>query len=239
MAVRHRVLVIEDNIDLAHILPLHLNDLGCDVEVARDGQSGLRLAANGSYDLIILDILLPEIDGLEICRRLRAHRNYTPVLMLTSKSSEVDRVIGLEMGADDYLTKPFSIAELQARVKAILRRKDLYRAEPEQGGELLTIGGLRIDVAQRTVVADGRPVALTAKEFDLLLLFARAPGRVFTRAQMLDLVWGYSHDGYEHTVNSHINRLRAKIEADARNPKYIVTVWGVGYKLDPPPGGQP
>jgi DNA-binding response OmpR family regulator len=183
------------------------------------------------YDLIILDLMLPGMDGLEICRRLRSKANYTPILMLTSKSSELDRVLGLEMGADDYLTKPFSVMELIARVKAIFRRVDAIAAREVKARQQLEFGELAIDVERRAVKLRGAALDLTAKEFDLLLHLALNPGRVYTRTQLLDQVWGYSHSGYEHTVNSHMNRLRAKIESDPATPRYVLTVWGVGYKF--------
>ncbi len=173
------------------------------------------------------------MEGLELCRRLRAENHYTPVLMLTAKSSEIDRVRGLEIGADDYLTKPFSIRELIARVKAIFRRVEAFgRAGGEAPVGRISAGDMAIDPEKRTAEIAGDPVDLTAREFDLLLQFAQHPGRVYTRQQLLDLVWGYGHDGYEHTVNSHINRLRAKIERDPSRPDYILTVWGVGYKFN-------
>ena len=227
-----RILVVEDNHDLAHLLEIHLGDLSYEVELALDGDKGLAKAESGEYDLVILDIMLPGTDGLEICRRLRSKDNYTPILMLTAKSSELDRVLGLEMGADDYVTKPFSVRELLARVKAIFRRIDKLKSE-QQNGEpaLIRAGELIIDPEKRHVTVNGKTVDLTAKEYDLLYYFARHPGRVFQRSQLLDSVWGYGHDGYEHTVNSHINRLRAKIEKNPAQPRYILTVWGVGYKF--------
>ena len=227
-----RILVIEDNEDLAHLLEIHLQDLSYDVELAFDGDTGLEKAESEEYDLVILDIMLPGTDGLEICRRLRGKDSYTPILMLTSRSSELDRVLGLEMGADDYVTKPFSIRELLARVKAIFRRIDTLRSEQQNGKPaLIRAGELIIDPEKRQVTVDGETVDLTAKEYELLYYFARHPGRVFQRSQLLDKVWGYGHDGYEHTVNSHINRLRAKIENNPAQPRYILTVWGVGYKF--------
>jgi two-component system, OmpR family, response regulator len=230
--MRHKVLVIEDSVDLAQILPLHLRDIETDVEVARDGRTGLERASNTAYDLIILDLVLPELGGLEICRRLRAANIYTPILMLTSRSSELDRVLGFKLGADDYLTKPFSIPELLARVKAIFRRRELYDVASRRSDVPLRFGTLAIDTADRTVSVNGTAVALTEREFDLLVHFARAPGRVFSRAELLDHVWGQNHDAFEHTVNSHINRLRAKIETDPAFPRFVVTVWGVGYKFE-------
>ena len=226
------VLVIEDDLDIAQLLKIHLTELACTVKLVMDGIVGLAQAEANQYDLIILDIMLPGMDGLEVCRRLRAKTNYTPILMLTSKSTELDRVLGLEMGADDYLTKPFSVMEFAARVKAIFRRmENLSTTNPRIGGKLIRAAGLTIDADKRTVVWNDAPVDLTAKEFDLLLHFAQNPGRVYSRAQLLDRVWGYSHSGYEHTVNSHINRLRAKIEHNPAEPVFIQTVLGVGYKF--------
>jgi DNA-binding response OmpR family regulator len=228
----HKVLIIEDDQDISHLLELHLKDMSFEVQTAADGMLGLSMARQGNHDLIILDLMLPKLDGLEICKRLRGGANHTPILMLTAKSTELDRVIGLELGADDYLTKPFSIRELIARVKAILRRVSL-RAEslPEIGTERIQVNGLSIDPLRHEVMIDDTRVELTAREFDLLHYFARNPGRVLSRAQLLDRVWGYGHDGYEHTVNSHINRLRKKIEHDPEHARYILTVWGVGYKF--------
>lgn len=227
-----RILVIEDDKDIARLLSIHLADIAFDVEVVDNGADGLNRASNNDYALILLDLMLPQMDGLEVCRNLRSLNINTPILMLTAKSSELDRVLGLELGADDYLTKPFSVKELQARVKAILRRIELVNQSRQQGDEEdIEVNGLHIDVSRRQVSVDGRPVELTAKEFDLLLHFARHPGRVYSRAQLLDCVWGYGHDGYEHTVNSHINRLRKKIEQNPQRCEYIQTVWGVGYRF--------
>jgi DNA-binding response OmpR family regulator len=227
----HKVLVIEDQREIANLVKLHLHDIDCQVKLTFDGTSGLADADANHYDLIILDLMLPGENGLEICRRLRAKADYTPILMLTSRASELDRVLGLEMGADDYLTKPFSLLELQARVKAIFRRVKAAAAGSMTATSIVQAGGLVIDVAKRLVTLNGRSVELTAKEFDLLLHLAQNPGRVYTRDQLLDFVWGYNHSGYEHTVNSHINRLRSKIEVDPSNPVYVRTVWGVGYKF--------
>lgn len=227
-----RILIIEDNADLARILALNLRDLSHEVDIAGDGPGGLAKAERTAYDLIVLDLMLPGLDGLEVCRRIRQKSAYVPILMLTSRSSETDRVVGLEMGADDYVTKPFSIVELIARIKAIFRRVEQLRREcaPSVSGRI-EAGELIIDPERRTVILRGNSVVLTAKEFDLLLYFAGSPGRVFTRSHLLDAVWGYGHAGYEHTVNSHINRLRAKIEENPAHPRYILTVWGVGYKF--------
>ena len=227
-----KILIVEDNQDLARLLELHLRDLHYDVDLTFDGDAGWTQIQAKSYDLIILDLMLPGIDGLEICRRLRAQPAYTPILMLTSKASELDRVLGLEIGADDYVTKPFSIRELMARVKAIFRRIDELKPDHQTDNPApIHAADLVIEPHSRKVSLAGKTIDLTAKEFDLLLHFARNGGRVFTRSQLLDEVWGYGHDGYEHTVNSHINRLRAKIETNPAQPDYILTVWGVGYKF--------
>jgi len=235
--MERRILIIEDDRDIARLVRLHLEDLGCAVEHEIDGRAGLGRAESDRFDLIVLDLMLPGLDGLEVVKRIRAAENYTPVLMLTARSSEMDRVLGLELGADDYLTKPFNVMELVARVKAILRRVETLRKEGVTAPrEPIRIAGLVVDFEKRTVRVEDRTVELTAREFDLLAHFAGNPGRVFSRAQLLDQVWGYGHDGYEHTVNSHINRLRAKIEPDPSDPTYIRTVWGVGYKMAEPAG---
>jgi DNA-binding response OmpR family regulator len=226
-----KVLVIEDNADIAHLLQVNLRDIACDVQVASDGRQGLTMALEQDFDLIILDLMLPQLDGIEVCRAIRKKNGYIPILMLTARTSELDRVLGLEIGADDYLTKPFSIRELLARVKAIFRRLDLLAPATKDAEHKIKTGGMDIDIEKRKVAIRGETVDLTAREFDLLVHFASHPGRVYSRPQLLDQIWGYGHDGYEHTVNSHINRLRAKIETDPANPEYILTVWGVGYKF--------
>jgi DNA-binding response OmpR family regulator len=227
------ILVVEDDPDIGGLLKLHLMDMGYSVHLVRDGREGLRAALAQPYDLVILDIMLPGIDGLELCRRLRAESpTYMPILMVTARSSELDRVLGLEVGADDYVTKPFSVRELLARVKAVFRRAEAFSARAgSHTPRIIRSGNVHIDVEKRQVTVADHPKDLTAKEFDLLLHFAQNPGRVYTRAQLLDVVWGYGHDGYEHTVNSHINRLRAKIEKDPAHPVHILTVWGIGYKF--------
>lgn len=227
-----RILVVEDDPDISHLLEINLKDIAFQVDVVNNGVDGLNRASNHDYQLIVLDLMLPGMDGLELCRRLRSQAINIPVLMLTARSSELDRVLGLELGADDYLTKPFSIMELQARVKAILRRVELSASQREENpDEKIEAQSLLIDVSKRNVYIGGQPVELTAKEFDLLLHFARHPGRVYSRSQLLDHVWGYSHNGYEHTVNSHINRLRKKLENNPQQTEYIETVWGVGYRF--------
>ncbi len=229
-SMRKRILVIEDQHDIAELIAMHLRDAGMQVDCVHDGTMGFEAAGSGRYDLIVLDVMLPGRDGLDIVRGLRMNAVTTPVLMLTARSTELDRVLGLELGADDYLTKPFSIPELQARVKAMLRRVEM-QAPAAGDTERIEFGDLRIDCASREVRLRDSPLALTAKEFDLLAHFARHPGRAFTRLQLLDAVWGTAFEGYEHTVNTHINRLRAKIEADPANPRYVLTVRGVGYRF--------
>jgi DNA-binding response OmpR family regulator len=224
------ILVVEDDKDISHLVALHLRDAGHTVRVVHDGASGLDEAVTGNYDLLVLDLMLPEIDGLEVCRRVRSKRPDVLVLMLTAKSAEIDRVLGLEIGADDYLTKPFSVREVQARVKALLRRREKNSSIEPQTTQLVT-GPLTIDFEKHEVLVSGQNINLTAKEFELLVQFAKHPGKVYTRTQLLDLVWGSGYEGFEHTVNSHINRLRAKIEANPAEPIFIQTVWGVGYKF--------
>lgn len=225
-----RILVIEDNADIGRLVEMHLSAIHCEVRWVDDGALGLEEAQRGGYDLIVLDLTLPRLDGLEICRCLRGHGQHVPIFMLTAKSSELDRVLGLELGADDYLTKPFSVAEFVARVKALLRRLTSLQVAAKPETDSIRLGELTIDIERREVRSGDACIDLTAKEFDLLAHFARSPGRVLTRAQLLQHVWGYGHSGYEHTVNTHINRLRAKIERDPNRPQVIETVWGVGYR---------
>ncbi len=229
----HSILIIEDDPDIARLVQMHLRDIDCEADIATDGNEGISRFKARDYDLVILDLMLPGRDGISVCRDLRSRESYIPILMLTAKSSELDRVLGLEMGADDYLTKPFSIPELMARVKALFRRVDALSVPHVQQNSdgLIRYGDLTIDQSKHRVSVAGREVDLTAREFELLACFARNPGRVYSRTQLLDQVWGYNHEGYEHTVNTHINRLRAKIEKNAADPKYILTVWGVGYKF--------
>ncbi len=228
-----RILIIEDDKHIAGLLRTHLNEAGYSTELAFDGNTGLELALSGGFHLIVLDLKLPGPDGLEICRKIRGGQtDYIPILMLTSLSSELDRVLGLELGADDYMTKPFSVRELTARVKALFRRVEALKSEAlTEFPKIIRAGDLTISTEKRRASIKDSALDLTAKEFDLLLQFALHPGRVYTRAELLDLVWGYAFQGYEHTVNTHINRLRAKIEEDPTHPQYILTVWGVGYKF--------
>jgi two-component system alkaline phosphatase synthesis response regulator PhoP len=227
-----RVLIIEDDIDITELISIHLRDLVCEIKHCINGESGFEKAASENFDLIILDIMLPGIDGLEVCRKLRAREIITPVLMLTAKSEEIDKVLGLEIGADDYLTKPFSIREFTARVKAILRRQKIHKAAgTEHSSNTLRIENLVIEHSKRKVMLNGARVELTPKEYDLLVLLATHPGKSYNREDLLNLIWGYEFSGYEHTVNSHINRLRSKIESDFSKPRYILTSWGVGYRF--------
>ena len=230
----NKVLVIEDDPEIVDLLEIHLRDLSCDLIKSYSGEEGLQHVKTNPLDLIILDVMLPGIDGMEVCRRIRSEQINVPVLMLTAKSEEIDKVLGLEIGADDYLTKPFSIREFIARVKAIFRRTkmDQESLSGEDSGNIIEVGELNIDVEMRKVsVADER-IELSPKEFELLVLLASNPGKSYNRSRLLNLVWGYDFEGYEHTVNSHINRLRAKIEPDMANPTYILTTWGVGYKFN-------
>ena len=228
-----KVLIVEDDRDIVELLKIHLKDLDCNCDVAHDGQIGLEMALKNSYELLILDVMLPRKDGMEICREVRANNARVPILMLTAKSEEIDKVLGLEMGADDYLTKPFSIREFIARVKAIFRRMEMMHANAQKAGNtLLEFGDLGIDIDKRKVSLEGKRVDLSPKEFELLSLLASNPGKSYDRAKILNLVWGYDFEGYEHTVNSHINRLRAKIEPNIQEPTYILTTWGVGYRFN-------
>ena len=226
-----KVLVIEDDKSISDLIEIHLTDLNCQVTKAFDGENGLKLALENNYDLIVLDLMLPKLDGLEICKEIRKQEVYTPILMLTAKSEEFDKVIGLEFGADDYLTKPFGIREFIARVKAIFRRIQVMQKETINNSDII-VGDLIIEIAKRRVTLYGERIELTPKEFDLLYLLASHPGTTYTREQLLNILWGYQYNGYEHTVNSHINRLRTKIEKNLSDPIYILTSWGVGYRFN-------
>ena len=228
------ILVAEDQTDIRDLLVMNLRGAGYNVSSVGDGVAALASQNESASDLLILDLMMPGMDGLEVCKALRSRGRSTPILMLTAKSTELDRVLGLELGADDYLTKPFSLAELLARVKALLRRADLLRAaHADAQGQTQAIrnGDLEILPSKRQVRYGHAAIDFTALEFDLLLHFAAHPGHVFSRSQLLNAVWGYTHDGYEHTVTTHINRLRAKLETDPMRPELILTVRGVGYKM--------
>jgi len=225
-----QILIIEDDPEIIKLLEIHFTDLIYSTSKAMDGEVGLQMALDKDYDLILLDLTLPTMDGVTICKKIREKKS-TPVIMLTAKSEEIDRVLGLEIGADDYITKPFSIRELLARVKAVMRRTDSSKLK-EQNSTAISMEGLFIDIDKRKVVLHDKKVELSPKEFELLVLMAANPGRNYTRTELLNMIWGYNFEGYEHTVNSHINRLRAKIESDMANPVYILTTWGVGYKFN-------
>lgn len=231
---RPRVLVVEDDPDIGRLIEMHLSNL-YDTRLVENGLLAFELACSESWDLLVLDLQLPGKDGLEICRDLRGQGNPVPVLMVTSRSTEIDRVLGLEMGADDYLVKPFSVIELVARIKAILRRVSMDSRVPDEAVSPDELTSKRHELVVNTrlhrVTRGGASVELTGKEFDLLSYFVENPESVFSRAHLLYRVWGQGQEGYEHTVNSHINRLRAKIEDDPTQPRIIVTVWGVGYRL--------
>jgi len=228
-----RVLVVEDDADLAALLRLHLVQAGYVVEHESDGALALQRAVAADFDAVVLDVMLPGLAGTEVCRRLRATGRTVPVLMLTARGDEADRVEGLELGADDYVAKPFSIREVLARVAALLRRVAMERP-PADPDATLAVGDLAIRPHARRVTRAGADVELTVKEFDLLALLASRPGHVFARQELLDRVWGLPYAGYAHTVNTHINRLRGKIEPDPAHPVYVQTVWGVGYRLGTP-----
>ncbi len=225
-----KILLIEDDPEIVKLLKIHLSDLIYTTEAAYDGEKGLALALAMDFDLILLDLSLPKLDGIEVCKHIRKVKN-TPIIMLTAKSEEIDKVIGLEVGADDYLTKPFSIRELMARIKALLRRVQVTN-QPIEDTKSLIFDALEINIEKRKVVLNGAKIELSPKEFELLVLMASNPGRNYSRTELLNIIWGYNFEGYEHTVNSHINRLRAKIETDMSAPSYILTTWGVGYKFN-------
>jgi len=224
-----RVLVVEDDRDFAELVKISLEQEGYRVDVEHDGTAGQARADAEAFDLVLLDWMLPGTDGTDICRHLRAREQYTPIMMLTARDCEVDRVLGLELGADDYLSKPISVRELIARVRALLRRANAMRSPAQTS--ILERGSLRIELAKRRATFAAKEINLTAKEFDLLAHFAGSPGVVFTRQELLETVWGYRFDGYEHTVNSHINRLRNKLRPAGCSAALVETVWGVGYKF--------
>ncbi len=224
--------MVEDNADLARLVSMQLASIDLNADVADNGRSALLLHERRKYDLLVLDLMLPELDGLEVCRQVRAKDPALPILMLTARAEESDRVMGLETGADDYLTKPFGLAELSARVRALLRRARLAESSTEElQPARLRHGHLVMDMKRRELHLGNKIVELTVREFELMHHFLRHPGRVFSRMELLSQVWGYQGGVYQHTVNSHINRLRAKIEQDPSKPTRIITVWGVGYKL--------
>jgi DNA-binding response OmpR family regulator len=230
-----RVLVVEDDRDIADLVALHLSELPADVTLAHDGTHGLALALGSPWDALVLDIRLPGLNGLDVCREVRAQLPHMPILMLTARGGELDRVLGLELGADDYLVKPFSVLELRARVRALWRRSSAVTSTAALAPTELTHlahGRLRVDRQQRRAWLADVELVLTPREFDLLWHFMQHPGRAFTRTELLSSVWGYGHDGYDHTVNSHINRLRNKLGDERADAAFIHTVWGVGYRFE-------
>lgn len=226
------ILIVEDDPNIADLLAIHLRDLPAEVTIRHQGWQGLDEAFSGQYDFLVLDLMLPGIGGMEICRQLRQRKQYIPILMLTARSEEQDKISGLEMGADDYLTKPFSPGELIARINAVLRRIQRESRQLEQDLLRLERGGLLMDLVNRTVQVGAKRIELTTKEYELLQLFMQNPGRPYTRLEILDEIWGEQFEGLEHTVNAHINRLRAKIEPELTKPRFILTAWGIGYKFN-------
>lgn len=227
-----KLLIVEDDSAIQQMISDYFRHLGYEVLISDDGEAGIKTALAERPTVIILDLMLPKLDGLAVCRQLREKMPALPILMLTAKDDIVDKIVGLEMGADDYITKPFSLRELEARVKTVLRRTRTNQEAPADEAQApITRGDLRIDPARREVTIRGQQVELTPKEFELLTLFATHPGRVYSRKYLLENVWDYSYSGYDRTIDSHINRLRSKIEEDADEPKLVLTVWGVGYKF--------
>ena len=234
--MHEQLLLVEDDDAVADVVTLHMEQAGYRVHREADGCLAMAAIDRASWDLVLLDLMLPGADGWDVCRHLRARHSHVPIIMLTARSAEAHRVLGLELGADDYLAKPFSMLELTARVRALLRRVEQLR-NPVAAAEL-RFGLYVLDATRRELRRPGGVVALTLREFDLLHFLARHPGTVFSRTELLRRVWGDGFDGYEHTVNSHINRLRTKVEADPRCPQHIETVWGQGYRFEPTPAAE-
>lgn len=223
-----KILVVDDEKVLVKGIKFNLESEGYQVEVGYDGQAAVDLARGGAFDLLILDLMMPRIDGLQACMRIREFSN-VPIIILTAKGEDADKLMGFECGADDYITKPFNILELKARIRALLRRAGMVHQQ--EGGGRLTVGHIALDADERAAWKDGKPVELTAKEFDLMELLMRNPGRVYSRENLLNVVWGYEYAGDYRTVDVHVRRLREKLELDPANPEYILTKWGVGYYL--------
>jgi len=230
MLKNHKILIVEDETDIAELIKVSLIALSLETDHCGDGNQAITQILSGDYSLVILDIMLPGVSGLEICKAVRKERPEQAIMMLTAKGSETDQIVGLEIGADDYMSKPFSIPSFQARVRVQLRRVELLANQKDSptSQKVIQVGRLSLDPINHTVSLAGVPIELTSLEFDLLTFFMERPDRVFSRTNLLDKVWGYDHDGYEHTVNSNINRLRRKLKSDQ---SIIQTVWGVGYKL--------
>ncbi len=231
-APKTSLLIIEDDDNISTAIEEYFSRAGYTVNTAPDGLAGIDAAVKNRPDVVVLDLMLPKMDGLAVCKELRQKNPQMPILMLTAKDDVVDKVLGLEMGADDYITKPFSLREVEARIKSVLRRARASMATADGKDETPIVrGNLRVDPVRREVTIANRQVELTPKEFDLLRLFAGNPGRVFPRKYLLEKIWDYSYEGYDRTIDSHINRLRAKIEENPDNPQLVLTVWGIGYKF--------
>lgn len=233
--IMKKVFIVEDDPHIAALIHEKLKDEPFEISMESNGRAAYEKALHNAYDIILLDLMLPDMDGTEICKQLRQHKVNSVIIMLTSKSEEIDKVLGLELGADDYITKPFSPRELLSRIKARIRRMDdTVTGGQAQNGEIVKVlqfDDLVINVEKRKVLKGDKLIELTPKEFELLVLLSSKPGRTYTRLQLLNMVWGTNFEGLEHTVNTHINRLRSKIETDPANPEYILTTWGVGYKF--------
>jgi DNA-binding response OmpR family regulator len=226
------LLVVEDDENISTALAEYFSRAGYSVTTASDGVAGVEAAVNSRPDVVVLDLMLPKMDGLSVCKEIRQKNPLMPIIMLTAKDDVVDKVLGLEMGADDYITKPFSLREVEARIKSVLRRARAAAAASDGRDETPIVRGqLRVDPVRREVTIADKHVDLTPKEFDLLRLFAANPGRVFPRKYLLEKIWDYSYEGYDRTIDSHINRLRAKVEENPENPQLVLTVWGIGYKF--------
>jgi len=223
-----KILIVDDEPNIREVVGLYLRRDGHDVTSASDGEEALHLFRRDAPDLVVLDLMLPKLSGLEVCRRMQTERR-VPLIMLTARGEEEERIAGLSLGADDYLVKPFSPRELAARVAAVLRRVEEFSADVDQ--KVLSFEGLRIDPNTREALVQGEPATLTAREFDLLHHLASSPGRVYTRDQLMEIVWGYSFSADTSTVTVHVRRLREKVEPDPARPRYLQTVWGVGYKF--------
>ncbi|PIE95218.1 response regulator transcription factor [Bacillus fungorum] len=227
----HHILLVEDDISIQEMVEKYLIKEGFQVTIASDGEEGVNTYLKGSFDLIILDIMMPKLDGLEVVRIIR-EKSAVPILMMSAKDTDVDKAVGLGLGADDYICKPFSMIELAARVKAGIRRSTKYSATESTGEKMIQIGDLTIDPINFTVEKNGKPLKLTLKEFEILKLFVKNQNRVFTKAQIYTLVWNEEYYGDDNVINVHMRRLREKIESDPSNPEYIKTLWGIGYKLE-------
>ena len=230
-APKTSLLIIEDDDNISTAIEEYFSRAGYAVRTAPDGLAGIEAVNKNRPDVVILDLMLPKLDGLAVCKELRQKNPQMPILMLTAKDDVVDKVLGLEMGADDYITKPFSLREVEARIKSVLRRATAMVSGDVKDETPIVRGNLRVDPVRREVTIAERQVELTPKEFDLLRLFAANPGRVFPRKYLLEKIWDYSYEGYDRTIDSHINRLRAKIEVNPDNPQLVLTVWGIGYKF--------